>query len=200
MRKNYFTILILLVLPNLLIAQYIGVFAKNEGKLCFEKTIYTEEDASLSYRLLNAKAYSIEIIERFEIDDRQAKRLTFTDNELKALKGNFMGYEVDDYIERVGDNIPDDYYAVGISCRDDDCQFYDPKYKQYENWARYRTLESALIKMMEILQMDISKSERDNKYQSLVYDYRSLSVLYGIVQSLKATCDADEFAIVMTSY
>lgn len=200
MGKNYFLILVLLVIPNLLLAQYIGLFAKNKGKLCFEKPIFTDEDAALTSKLINAKKFSAETIERYEVPESLIKRMTFTEKELKALKGNFTGYEVDDYFDKEGGNIPDDFYAIGTTCKDDECVFYHPKYKQYENWTSNRPFESAMIKMMTLLQFRISKGEKDNENTSLLYDYRSLSVLFGIVKTLKETCNADEFAIMIASY
>jgi len=178
--------------------QFIGVYAKKNGELCFDKPIFTEEDTELSNKLRSAKALLKELKNAISQTDDYWNGMKFTESELLALKCNYVQDNADgeiEYSKSSQNSLPNDFYAIGTKCNSEHCFVYDSKYEQYENWASFSTVESATIKMMKILHEKVKASEKVSDY--LLYDYENLNLLYGILKTIKEIYNPDEIAIII---
>ena len=178
--------------------QYIGVYAKKDGKLCFEKPIFTEEDTELNNKLRSAKSEFDETVKANSLGEEISKGMAFTENEILALKCNYVQDNADgqiEYSESSGNPLPEDFYAIGVKCNDFHCFVYDSKYSKYENWAKYEDAESGIVKMMKILHERVKFTHEAS--DNLLYDYENINMLYGILTTIKEIYKPDEVAIII---
>lgn len=178
--------------------QYIGVYAKKDDQLCFEKPIFTEEDTELNNKLRSAKSEFDELVKTKLLAEEILKGMSFTENEIKALKCNYVQDNADgeiEYSESSGDKLPEDFYAIGVKCNGFHCFVYDPKYLKYENWAKYEDVEGGIIKMMKILHERVKVAQGTSDY--LLYDFENVNMLYGILKTIKEIYNPDEVAIII---
>lgn len=191
-------ILLSFISTTITMGQYIGVYAKKDGKLCFEKPIFTEEDTELNNKLRSATHQLEELRKIVTLDDAYWRGMTFTTEEAKALKCNFVQDNADgtiEYANSSGTEIPDDFYAIKTKCNDQHCFVYDPEYLEYENWASLSTVENALGKMIKILHERIKATDNVSDY--LLYDFENLNMLFGIIATVKDLYQPDEVAIII---
>jgi len=187
-----------LTLTTNVMGQYIGVYAKKNGELCFEKPIFTEEDTELNNKLRSAESEYINLKKSISLPEEYWNGMKFTNSELTALKCNYVQDNADgeiEYAKSTQNPLPEDFYAIGTKCNSEHCFVYDSKYENYENWASFSTVESATIKMMKILHEKVKLNNEVNDY--LLYDYENLNLLYGILKTLKELYNPDEIAIII---
>lgn len=178
--------------------QYIGIYAKKEGKFCFEQPIFTEEDTELNNKLRSANKQLNLLKSLTQLDEDMWAGMTFTATELKALKCNFVQDNADgeiDYAASSGSELPENFYAIGTKCNSEHCFVYDPKYLKYENWASYNDVESGVIKMMKVMHEQVKSKNEVTDY--LLYDFENLNMLYGILRTIKRLYNPDEIAIII---
>lgn len=178
--------------------QYIGIYAKKNGEFCFEKPIFTEEDTELNNKLRSAKFLYDDLKNTISLAEEYWNGMKFTKPELLALKCNYVQDNADgeiEYSKSSQNSLPENFYAIGTKCNSEHCFVYDPKYKQYENWAAFSTVENAIVKMMKILHEKVKGTEQVNDY--LLYDYENLNLLYGILKTIKELYRPDEIAIII---
>lgn len=179
-------------------SQYIGIYAKKNGEFCFEKPIFTEEDTELNNKLRSAQMIFEELKSTTSLSEDASQGMSFTDDELKALKCNYVQDNADseiEYSKNAQSPLPIDFYAIGTKCNSEHCFVYDSKYKQYENWAKFTIVESAIIKMVKIQRENIKLSDTLSDY--MLYDYENLNLLYGILKTIKDLYKPDEVAIII---
>lgn len=196
--RIYIIALGFLTLATNVMGQYIGLYAKKNGEFCFDKPIFTEEDTELNNKLRSADEVFNELKNSVSLSEEYWNGITFTETELLALKCNYVQDNADgkiEYAKSSGNSLPENFFAIGTKCNSKHCFVYDSKYKEYENWAKFSVVESAIVKMMKILHEKIKASHEISDY--LLYDYENLNLLYGILKTVKEIYNADEIAIII---
>ncbi len=207
---KYILILLIISISNNLMGQIIGVYAKKNDTICFKNALFLEEDTDLANRFRNAKSQLESVIKMASITDNGLiGGMTFTEQELKALKCNFVRDNADEdirYHESSGTDLPKDFYAIGTKVEGENWFMYDDKYLKYENWSTYYTVENAVVKMMKIMHQEIKHhmiSDTNlggDSADYILYDYENLNMLYGLLKSIKITYQPDEIAIIIAPF